>query len=119
MAYFLIVLMLTVGLLPMLVEAVRGRFDPFNLKNAFIAYFLLQLAISALPALMSGRASTFGPDPVLDTGYYEIALSLAVVGLAFFQLGYYASNRTHWKLPQLFVSPWRHRRVPFVATAFL
>lgn len=111
MAYLLIAMIVAVGIVPMLME----RFDAFNLKNAFIAYFLLQLAFSGLPALITQRPSIYGPELPTYLGYYEQALLLSLVGLAFFQLGYYAT-KIRWHLPTLLASRWiRYRTLPLVA----
>ena len=94
-------MMISVGVVPMLWEMHRGRFDFFNLKNPFIVYFLLQLAASGLVTLISGHPSEIGLDPVQYLNAYEEALGLSLVGLLLFQVGYYTQAARPLKLPLL------------------
>lgn len=118
MLFTLMALMLGVGLVPMMVEPIYKRFDPFNLKNAFIVYYLLQLGVSGIPALTTGEASIFGPNPIIDRQFYEIALALSLAGLVCFQLGYY-TTRARLALWPVFLYRWPAGRTRTLATIYI
>lgn len=107
-----------VGLTPMFIEWKRGEFDPFNLKNAFLAYYLLTFGVWALWILATG-------DWVLGRGVVresslEISLAYASLGLLAFHLGYYLQvGRRIARLLPSFSPQWDPLRGAFLATAFL
>ena len=66
---------------PMLLEARRGEFSVFNPKNGFIAYYVVQLGLSALVTLANGSNPEIGLDLATNRGVYEDALLLSIGGL--------------------------------------
>jgi hypothetical protein len=114
----LILLMVAIGTLPMAWEARTGRFDIFNLKNAFIFYFLLQLGISGWVTLKTGVPSIIGLSPVFYYDYYLKAFEYSCFGLLAFQIGYYFTPMRAFRLPNLFTSPWVESRVNTLVAVF-
>jgi oligosaccharide repeat unit polymerase len=86
-----------VAILPFIYEKiVRGKVDIFSPKAIFSFFYLLLFGIRALDLLF------FRPEVFLaDEKYYVYALIYAIVGLHFFQIGYFS------KLGQLF---FRHKQ---------
>ncbi|MHB8746724.1 MAG: O-antigen polymerase [Gammaproteobacteria bacterium] len=117
--YFLIGMMIVVGIGPMMWEMRRGRFDFFNLKNPFIIYYLLQLGVSGLVTLMSGQPSEIGLDPVQHSQVYEEALALSLLGLFIFQWGYYTQSERPLRIPLLLRIHWIGRRSQWLAAMLL
>ena len=87
----LVVLMCIVGFLPQYIEYKLNKFDLFNIKNAFILYYIIQLGFSGLLSLSSNYPSEIGLSPVYYHDYYTLALFFGLLGLVAFQLGYYKS----------------------------
>lgn len=119
LSYSLICMMIVIGIAPMMWEVYRGRFDFFNLKNPFIIYYLIQLAISGLVTLLSGRPSEIGLDPVSYSHTYEEAIAISLIGLILFQLGYYTQSARSIKIPVLLGIPWIGNRYRWVVVMFL
>ena len=119
LSYFLIGLMIVIGIGPMIWEMRHGRFDFFNLKNPFIIYYLLQLGISGLGTLISGQPSEIGLDPVQYSQDYEKALALSLLGLFIFQLGYYSQSERSLRIPFLLRIHWIGRRSQWLAAMFI
>jgi hypothetical protein len=114
----LIVLMLLVGIVPMLREAARGKFDFFNLKNTFIIYFLLQLAVSGWVTLLIGAPSEIGLDPIAHSDAYQRALVISLFGLVAFQIGYYSRPPRPIRLPSMLKYQWQSGRAPAIGVAY-
>lgn len=119
LSYFLIGMMVVVGIVPMLWEMYKNRFDFFNLKNPFIIYFLLQLAISGLVTLLTGNPSELGLDTVGHSQTYELTFAISLIGLCLFQLGYYTHAARPIKIPILLKRPWNRYRYRLVVGIFL
>lgn len=118
MLILLLSILLLVGLVPILSEVLRGRFDAFNAKNAFIAYYLMQLAAPAANIAFGGEVSPIALDPHFYEDYYLLTLALAIFGLLAFHLGYYATNGP--RLPaRLLAAQWSRPRVNFVIALFV
>lgn len=115
----LVLLLLIVGIAPMVWEASHNRFDPFNLKNPFIAYYLLQLGVSWLVTLASGRPSPIGLDPSEFKDAFVRALGLAIIGLLAFHGGYYTQRSVPLRLPRVFAADWKGRRYRLLAAGYL
>lgn len=118
LAIILAVLLLLVGLVPILIAMVRGRFDPFNLKHGFVAFYAIQLGASGLPALITQAASIYGPNPATEMHYYVWALVLSLGGLLFFKLGN-ALPPVRIKPPALLAAPWNRSKAEMVSYGFL
>jgi hypothetical protein len=103
MAIALALALIAIAFVPMVLEARRGLFEPFNPKNAFVAYLALQLGISGLVTLMTGRAAPINLDPASHYAAYVRALLVANAGLFAFLFGYYFQRSASVRLP----SPWR------------
>lgn len=119
LSYFIIFMMIVIGIVPMMWEMYRGRFDFFNLKTPFIIYYLLQLAISGLVTLLTGRTSEIGLDPVSNLRRYEEAFAVSLMGLFLFQFGYYTQSARTIKIPVLLGIPWIRSRYRWIAAMFL
>lgn len=119
LSYFLIFMMIVIGVFPMMWEMYRGRFDFFNLKNPFIIYYLLQLPVSGLVTLLTGTPSEIGLDPVRYSGIYEITFVISFMGLLFFQLGYYTQSSKSIKVPMLLKMPWVKNRYRWIVVLYL
>jgi len=102
----------------MFIEWKLGEFDLFNLKNAFVAYYLLTFGVWALWILATGEWR-LGRGAVRESSL-EISLAYASLGLLAFHLGYYlqAGRRIGRLLPS-FSPHWDPLRGASLATAFL
>jgi len=87
--YFLILLIFLVGLGPLLFEIKSNTFELFNIKNSFIIYYILQFGVSGFISISTNNVSQISLDPILYKDYYVKALIAALLGLFFFQLGYF------------------------------
>lgn len=96
---FLVFLIVIVGFVPMVIEFKCKRFDVFNIKNAFIVYYVIQLGFSGLISIKSKYPSEIGLSPVYYYNYYILALFASLVGLLSFQLGYYFTSNKRFKIP--------------------
>lgn len=114
----LAMILFVVGLTPMFIEWKRGEFDLFNLKNAFVAYYLLTFGAWAAWILATGDW-WLGRGVVRESSL-EISLAYASVGLLAFHLGYYlkVGRRLALLLPS-FSPHWDSLRGAFLVTAFL
>lgn len=75
------------GLLPLLLEWGRGEFDLFNLKNAFLGYYVLQFGAWGIWILLTGDTKFLG-NLERWRASLEWALLYALVGVLLFHLGY-------------------------------
>jgi hypothetical protein len=116
---WLAIAIIAIGLGPITWEAATGRGDVFNLKNPFIVYYVIQLAVSGIVTLSTGRASVIGLDPATHPAAYQRALLLSAAGLLCFQIGYYAQRSLPWRVPGLLRQPWDPGRVRLVVATFL
>ncbi|MBI4461814.1 MAG: hypothetical protein HY653_02810, partial [Acidobacteria bacterium] len=80
--------LLLLGLAPLWWEYRRGTFDLFNLKNAFVGYYIVQFGVWTLWVLVTGDTKFLGDLRAWDTGV-QLALLAALAGLGSFFLGYY------------------------------
>lgn len=119
LSYFVICMIIFIGIFPMIWEVSRGRFDFFNLKNPFIIYYLLQLPISGLVTLLTGHPSEIGLDPFSYSQIYEEVFALSFIGLFLFQLGYYTQSARAIKIPVLLRRPWIGNRYRWIVAMFL
>jgi hypothetical protein len=87
--YLLIFLIILVGLGPLFLEIKYNIFELFNIKNSFIIYYILQFGVSGFISIKTKNVSQIALDPILYKDYYIKALIAALLGLVFFQLGYY------------------------------
>jgi hypothetical protein len=110
LAYLLVALMVLIGLAPMMWEIKHKKFDFFNLKNPFILYFVIQLALSGLITFSTRQASEIGLDPVEFYGRYLQALLLSAFALLLFQIGYYTRSPRSLVLPNVIRRPWGRKR---------
>lgn len=116
--YVLIFAMFLVGVVPIVLDARRRGFELFDVRLGFVAYYLLQLGVSALFALQTDSVmSEF--DPSEHPEAFRAALAWAVVGLAMFQLGYAMARSRVWIPPRLLVAKWSVSRVDKVTYAYL
>jgi hypothetical protein len=99
-------------------EALRGRFDPFNLKNPFIVYFIVQFGATGLITLATAKHSEMGLDPTIYLRVYTNALLLSVVGLSFFQFGYYSQPNRSLKLFRLVKNYWKGNRFFLISSIY-
>jgi hypothetical protein len=121
-SYIFILAMFVVAAVPIAIELRRGTFDPFNLKNGFVAYYVLQLGVTGAITLWSGQPSEIGLDTVQYAGRYQEALALALGGLIAFQLGYYCfalQPPRPIRMPRAFLAEWRPGRYRAVVAAFM
>ncbi|MBI4466939.1 MAG: hypothetical protein HY656_05900, partial [Acidobacteria bacterium] len=107
------------GLLPLLREWRQGTFDLFNLKNAFLAYYVMQFGVWGLWILMTGDTKFLGRldrwrEPL------EWALLYALLGVLVFHLGYGCrlGERLAAHLPH-FPAAWVRIRVWLLALVLL
>jgi len=96
----LVLALVIVGFGPMVLEFRAKKFDIFNIKNAFILYYIIQLGFSGLISIKSTYPSEIGLSPVTYRGYYIEALIAALIGLLCFQLGYYFLGNSRLKIPR-------------------
>lgn len=111
--------MLMTGIAPMIYEGMKNKFDFFNLKNSFIVYYLLQLAISGLLTLLRGQPSEIGLDPVTHRDAYEAALAISLLGLLAFQAGYYSGSGRPLRLPSILETDWKVSHCSLLAKCYL
>jgi len=99
------------GLLPLARDWQRGKFDLFNLRNAFLGYYVLQFGVWALWILATGETKFIAN---LDRWQMPLqrALLCALLGVVAFHLGY--SRRLGEKLAAYlphFRGQWRAPRL--------
>ncbi len=107
MEYFLIFLILLTGLLPILLEIKDKKFDLFNIKNSFIVYYILQFGFSGFISIYYKNVSSISLDPTIYKEFYLKALLAAVLGMFFFQSGYYLTRFRLRHLSQKYYNKWR------------
>lgn len=118
-SYLLILILVLTAIVPILLEVRQNRFDFFNLKNPFIAYYLLQLAVSGLVTLSTGIPSEIGLDPLSNATAYEAAFGTAALGMLCFQVGYYWRVLRIPRVPGMMMWAWIPARGRMVAIAYL
>ncbi len=101
MEYILIIGIILIAVVPIVIEVKRHTFDPFNIKNAFILYYVIQLCLSGLIALYANRVSPISLDPIYYREFYIKALLASFLGLLAFQNGYYFTNKRAISIPTL------------------
>lgn len=119
MMALLIVAILVVAFAPMVAEARRKEFTFFNPKNPFIVYYTFELALSALVTMAIGSVPSTGLDYDANHASYVEALWIALLGIAAFQLGYYATRTRGLSVPRFMTRPWRLDRSRLVGSACL
>lgn len=108
-----------VGLGPLAIEAAQRRLDLFDLKNPFLVLYVLQLGASGAYTLISGTTAEYSLDPTTHAGDYELALLIALGGVAAFQAGIYSQPFRPIRVPSLLHGDWEVRRTAFIAVAGL
>jgi hypothetical protein len=120
MDYFLIFAIIVVGLIPVLYEISKGIFDFFNIKNLFLVYYIIVLAVSGYYSLTTGKVDKVIGLPVeANQIYYTRALIAALIGIVGFQLGYYATSNRGIKLPSFLNSNWKPLNLSFLYYSFI
>lgn len=102
----IIVCTVLVGIIPIFIEIVRGSFDIYNLKNSFIIYYLIILSFSGFLTVNYGSIYIMNLDIDMYYGDYLKSAILILLGLLFFQIGYYQKGFTIIRLPKIFVYKW-------------
>ena len=99
------IVLLFLGGVPILWEWRKGKFDVFNVKNAFVLYYCLQFGAYTIYLLVVGGDHHIGS---VSQSYdsLRVALLYAICGLFVFQVGYY--SRIGTTLGAL-VPPWQLR----------
>jgi len=89
--WLLVFVLFIVALTPIFIELRKGKFDLFNLKNAFVGYYLTQFGVWTVWVLINGPIHNPYVPFVVAVQYkpWIVALSYALIGLIFFYLGYY------------------------------
>lgn len=118
MNVFLVILISFVAFVPIFLEIQRKQFDAFNIKNAFILYYVIQLGFSGLISLYADLPSELSINPILDVKFYTQSFYAALLGLICFQFGYYFTNNTTLKIPVFFKFKWKKSNVYFVLFFF-
>jgi len=106
LSYVLIAAIILAGFIPIIHEIRTRSFDFFNAKNSFIAYYVIQLALSGFATIYLDQPSSIGLDPTENRGAYDYALAISAAGLVMFQLGYYRRPKRAIKLPALLRADW-------------
>jgi hypothetical protein len=107
MNVLLIIAIILIGILPILYELRVKIFDFFNVKNLFIAYFLIILPISGYVSLATNDIDPIiNLDTVVFNIYYTKAILATLVGLVCFQLGYYGTGNKSIKVPAFLKTTW-------------
>lgn len=90
LCYTLLCALLLAAVLPMIWEASRDKLDIFNLKNAFVLYYVLQLGVYPAYVFASGEPHFAGlePDNAANLPLYAEVLTMSLLGLIAFHLGY-------------------------------
>ena len=115
----LVFIMCIVGFYPMYLEIKSGEFDLFNIKNAFILYFIIQLGFSGLISINSKYPSEIGISHTAYSFYYTKAFLFSLIGLFFFQLGYYLTSNKTIKINDKIGFVWKSKQVYVVIYFFL
>ena len=92
MNILLVLLICLIAFVPIFLEIKKNQFDVFNIKNAFIIYYVIQLAFSGLISLYANLPSELSINPILDIEYYTLSFIASFLGIFFFQIGYYFSS---------------------------
>jgi hypothetical protein len=89
--WFLVFMLFIVALVPVFVELYRKKFDLFNLKNVFVGYYLMQFGIWPVWVLINEPIhNPYVPFVVtVQDKSWSVALFYALIGLFFFNIGYY------------------------------
>ncbi len=86
----LLVVLITLNLAPPLVELAYKRFDPFDAKHLFLAYFFLILSFHSFCVIVFGTVvNPLFATPLADASTRIHALAAMVLGLAAFVIGCY------------------------------
>lgn len=102
MNILLVLLICLIAFVPIFLEIKKNQFDVFNIKNAFIIYYVIQLAFSGLISLYANLPSELSINPILDIEYYTLSFIASFLGIFFFQIGYYFSSDITLKIPNFF-----------------
>jgi len=116
------VLILLVAFIPIINEIKHDQFDGFNLKNAFILYYIIQLCLSGLLSLYfpSPFKSTTsmdieGPQNII---YLQKAFFASFLGISFFQFGYYFTDNRKIKIFSFLPGTWRKNNVILILVVY-
>ena len=107
LGFILAFLIIIVGIIPIIVELFYNKFDIFNFKNAFILYYIIQLAFSGLISISTNNVSVISLDPVIYQNFYIKSLFASLLGIFFFQLGYYTSGTKSYTVPKFLLFKWK------------
>jgi len=119
LSYILIAAIILAGFIPIIHEIRTRSFDFFNAKNSFIAYYVIQLALSGFATIYLDQPSSIGLDPTENRGAYDYALAISAAGLVMFQLGYYRRPKRAIKLPALLRADWHAKHTQRLVSAYL
>lgn len=116
---FYISLILIFSFYPIFKEMRSGKFEIFNFKNAFILYYVIQLCFSGILSLIFSVESETTMDLTgkSRTIFYEKAFLAALLGIIFFNFGYYSINKKI-KLPLFLSTKWGKSNVYFVSILY-
>jgi len=112
-------LILIFSFYPILKEIRSGKFEIFNFKNAFILYYVIQLCFSGILSLVFSVESETTMDLIGKSRiiYYEKAFLAALLGIFFFNFGYYSINKKI-KMPLFLSTKWQKSNVYFVSSLY-
>jgi len=113
---FYIFLILIFAFYPMFKEIRNGNFEIFNFKNAFVLYYVIQLCFSGILSIIFPVESVITMDLIGESIfiYYQKAFLAALLGIIFFNFGYYLFNKKI-KIPLFLSTKWRKSNVYLVS----
>lgn len=116
---FLAVLIIIVGILPMVIEYYFKSFDIFNFKNAFVLYYIIQLAISGIISVSTNKVSNISLDTVIYRSFYTKSLFASLLGIIFFQIGYYTAGKKSFVVPKVLIFNWKKLNTQLLVFCFV
>jgi hypothetical protein len=117
--YILASLIIAVGIIPMVFEYHFKSFDIFNFKNAFILYYIIQLAISGIISISTNKVSNISLDTVVYHNFYTKAFFASLIGIIFFQIGYYTSGKKSFAIPKILPCNWKKFNTKLLVFGFI
>jgi hypothetical protein len=104
--WFLVFMLFVIGLAPMCVEWRNGTFDLFNIRNAFVGYYIILFGIGSIWAIIKNELFLgvyFVSSVAENSQVIALALLYSVLGLVSFYVGYYLKfGRLSKRLPYFF-----------------
>jgi oligosaccharide repeat unit polymerase len=119
MLWILAIVLIAVGVVPIVGEVRNRAFDVMNIRNAFIAVFVLEYGVWTIYMLSTGDTRFRQTDPANSSFDLGLGLIYAIISLLAFHGGYYSKSAARLSTRKPRIAEWDWTLIFGAAFAFI